>query len=248
MSLKRSNIKIPLVASIVTVIAIAILVKLGFWQLDRAQQKQQLFTDFAQAQNQQARPLTDRLSDRNSLNRFELISVTGQIDTKRYFLLDNQMVEGQPGYHVIALLKSTQLSELLPVNLGWIAAPRSRSEIPTVELPQQELTIEGLVRIPQANQFISQVFEEQHTKWPKRVQEFIPQTISEHTGIALKPYELLLVSPQLKGFRQQWEPQVMAPEKHRAYAVQWFSLAIACLVVYLVVLYKLNKSKQEETP
>ena len=125
MSLKRSNIKIPLVASIVTVIAIAILVKLGFWQLDRAQQKQQLFTDFAQAQNQQARPLTDRLSDRNSLNRFELISVTGQIDTKRYFLLDNQMVEGQPGYHVIALLKSTQLSELLPGNLGWIAAPRS---------------------------------------------------------------------------------------------------------------------------
>jgi len=58
----------------------------------------------------------------------------------------------------------------------------------------------------------------------------------------------LLVSPQLKGFRQQWEPQVMAPEKHQAYAVQWFSLAIACLVVYLVVLYKLNKSKQEETP
>ncbi|WP_216096895.1 SURF1 family protein [Idiomarina sp. MD25a] len=237
-----------MVASIVTLIAIAILVKLGFWQLDRAQQKQKLFADFAQAQAMQARPLAQRLSSTTQLTRFELVSITGRFDTQRYFLIDNQMVDGQPGYHVIALLKSQQLRERLPVNLGWIKAPRSRAEIPTVELPQQELTLEGLVRIPQANQFISQVFEEQQTAWPRRVQEFIPQTISEYTGIELKPYELLLVSPQLKGFRQQWEPQVMEPAKHQAYAVQWFSLAIACLVVYLVVLYKLNKTKQEETP
>ena len=248
MSLKRSNIKVPLVASIVTLIAIAILVKLGFWQLDRAHQKQQLFADFAQARNLQARPLAQRLSSTTQLTRFELVSITGRFDTQRYFLIDNQMVDGHPGYYVIALLKSQQLSERLPVNLGWIKAPRSRTEIPTVELPQQELTLEGLVRIPQANQFISQVFEEQQTAWPKRVQEFIPPTISEYTGIELKPYELLLVSPQLKGFRQQWKPQVMEPAKHQAYAVQWFSLAIACLVVYLVVLYKLNKTKQEETP
>tara|TARA_B100000700_G_scaffold325892_1_gene435892 strand:+ start:1387 stop:2133 length:747 start_codon:yes stop_codon:yes gene_type:complete len=248
MSLKRSNIKIPLVASLVTLIAIAILVKLGFWQLERAQLKQQLFADFADAQTQQARPITQRLASDTELARFELVSIKGRFDTERYFLVDNQLVDGRPGYHVIGLLKSQQLSGYLPVNLGWIAAPRSRTEIPTVTLPEQMMTVEGLVRKPQANQFISHVFEEQDSIWPKRVQEFIPETIAEHTGITLTPYEILLVQPQLDGFRQQWEPQVMEPTKHQAYAVQWFSLAIACLVVYLVVLYKLNKTKQEETP
>ena len=93
MSLKRSNIKIPLVASIVTVIAIAILVKLGFWQLDRAHQKQQLFADFAQARNLQARPLAQRLSSTTQLTRFELVSITGRFDTQRYFLIDNQIIQ-----------------------------------------------------------------------------------------------------------------------------------------------------------
>ena len=67
--------------------------------------------------------------------------------------------------------------------------------------------------------------------------EFIPQTISEHTGTSLKPYELLLVSHNASfGYLRDWKPNVMAPEKHQAYAVQWFSVAIACLVVFTLLL------------
>ena len=83
------------------------MVKLGFWQLDRANRKSCPVQRLSSAcRAQQARPADRQTIGANSLNRFELITLQAKFDTKRYFLLDNQMVEGQPGYHVIALLKA----------------------------------------------------------------------------------------------------------------------------------------------
>ena len=47
--MKRSTV----VAAVITVLAIFSLVKLGLWQLERADEKQQLFDDFERAQQQQ---------------------------------------------------------------------------------------------------------------------------------------------------------------------------------------------------
>jgi len=57
-------------------------------------------------------------------------------------------------------------------------------------------------------------------------------------------YQLLLDPDAADGFARAWQPQVMTPEKHIAYAVQWFGLAIALFIIYIVV--NLKKVSVEE--
>ena len=94
MTLKTTNIKIPLVATIITLLAIGVLVKLGFWQLDRAEEKQLLFADYESQQTNEARPLSS-IKDLNAdKHRFTYVSVIGEFQPAPVLLLDNQIQDG----------------------------------------------------------------------------------------------------------------------------------------------------------
>lgn len=228
-----------LVAISLTVLAIFILVNLGLWQLERADEKQVLFDDFADNQttavdlNLQPSPLPDR---------YQTVEVTGSFTDNRYFLLDNQIWQGRVGYQVIGLLEAESLPYLVPVNMGWVTAGVDRSYLPQLDLPTGEVQIEGLFYLPADDAFMlgDQVIEA--GTWPQRIQQLKLDALSQATQLSLAPYVVLLStgyptastdSEQAEfGWPRQWQPQVMAPEKHRAYAWQWFSLAVACLLVF----------------
>ncbi|PTB99833.1 SURF1 family protein, partial [Thalassospira xiamenensis] len=118
--------------TLITLLAIAFLVKLGFWQLDRAAEKQKLFDDFA---IQQQTPLDISQPSETLPVRFRSVKATGIFDSERYLLRDNQMHDGKVGYQVIALLKVETDVAFIPVNLGWVPAPVLRSELPAVDIP-----------------------------------------------------------------------------------------------------------------
>ncbi|WP_404401178.1 SURF1 family protein [Idiomarina seosinensis] len=223
------------------------MVKLGFWQLARAEQKQQLFSDYQQGQQLKSDSRVDLALLRRQPDRFEPVSVTGRFDPQAFFLLDNQLKEGQAGYHVIGLLQADSLQAPVPVNLGWVPAPASRQQLPAVELPAQKLNVTGLVRYPEANVFIDQVVEQQSTLWPRRVQQFVPEEITELTGIEMAPYVILLNPQASFGFQRNWQPQIMPAEKHHAYALQWFTLATAALIIFVIAVITTNKQKKEES-
>ncbi len=47
---------------------------------------------------------------------------------------------------------------------------------------------------------------------------------------------ILLSDPDpASGFVREWTPNVMPPERHAAYAFQWFALAIAVAAAFVVV-------------
>jgi len=99
---------------------------------------------------------------------------------------------------------------------------------------------------PQENVFISSEQEQQVGIWPQRVPEFLPEEIADVYQIPMLPYVALLSEKAPFGYSRQWQPNVMPPEKHQAYALQWFSLAIAALVIFAFAVIKINKQKQEE--
>ena len=247
MSLKIANIKIPLIAGAITLLAVAVMVKLGFWQLDRAAEKDALFSDYQQQANEvPASQVTDLGLLKRRPERFEAVQIRGQFDPLRYFLIDNQLRQGQPGYHVVGLFNPTNMSPLIPVNLGWIKAPTLRSEFPDITIPENVLTLTGLAKFPQENVFINKVKEQNIGIWPKRVPQFIPNKIADDYQLSLTPYLLLLSQDHSFGYTREWQPTVMPPEKHQAYALQWFTLAIAALVIFTFAVIKVNKSKKEE--
>lgn len=226
--------KRKLLAVLLTVLAITFLVKLGFWQLDRAEQKQALFDDFANNQQVQL-SLNDFRGHFAELARYHPVQIRGEFDND-YLLLDNQVNAGQPGYHVIGLLHaqlSNEQQQVIMVNMGWVPWGQDRQQLPQLALPEGQVTVEGLYYLPELMQVwgASKHQIESATK-PIRVQQLDAEAISLATQLPIQPFVVLLSESAEFGWPRQWQPQVMTPAKHRAYAFQWFSLAFACLLVF----------------
>jgi surfeit locus 1 family protein len=221
-----------IIATLITVLAIVSLVKLGLWQLERADEKQLLFDDFDRAQQQQQwLPLTapDDLPD-----RYQGVSVRGHFQPQQYFLLDNQIDNGRVGYHVIGLLETDFQSAKVPVNLGWVSLGNSRDQLPALELPSGSITVNGWFYQPSASPFTRADQLIELGPWPMRIQHLNSELLSAALELSIAPYVVLLSETESYGFPRQWQPNLMPPEKHRAYAVTWFSLALACLIIALI--------------
>ena len=69
--------------------------------------------------------------------------------------------------------------------------------------------------------------------WPLRVQQIELDKFSLIINRTLLPFVVYVDKNAAIGFEKNWQPIVMPPEKHRAYAFQWFSLAIAWMLLML---------------
>ncbi|MFK7954559.1 MAG: SURF1 family protein [Lysobacterales bacterium] len=229
---------IPWLAALLTM---ALFVRLGFWQLDREQEKRALFDGFSTALTQPPR-LLDPYTPQPRFSRVEL---EGQF-TGIQFLLDNQVFEGSPGVHVYAPFNLTSVKQTVLVNRGWLPMERTRRTLPDLPtLPFGNTRVQGhLSSYPQPGIKVGQPDYETPQPWLLIYME--PDTLAEALGLPLAPQVMLETSPEPTSFTQQWAPKVMAPEKHRGYAVQWFSLAVAVLIVTLIL--ALKKDPKTSTP
>ena len=149
MILKKTNIRFPLIATLVTLLAIVVLVKLGFWQLERAKEKGKLFSDYAQQQSKgDAAALSQLGTISSESDRFLFVKMRGGFVPQPIFLLDNQIQDGTVGYQVIALFQPQAMSEnYVPVNMGWLPAPASRQSLPEVNIPSGQHRLTGFLYV-----------------------------------------------------------------------------------------------------
>ena len=54
---------------------------------------------------------------------------------------------------------------------------------------------------------------------------------------------VLLDVDQPEGFLRDWRPPGMPPDKHLAYAVQWFGLAATVFVTWVVLSFRTRESR-----
>jgi cytochrome oxidase assembly protein ShyY1 len=72
------------------------------------------------------------------------------------------------------------------------------------------------------------------TAWPKLTLYLDPAPLVADLGKPLLPRILLLDPVVDSGFVRAWTPNVMPPERHRAYAFQWFSFVAVVLAIFVV--------------
>ncbi|GAA5133208.1 SURF1 family protein [Thalassotalea piscium] len=206
------------------------LIKLGFWQSDRATEKEQRLISIAQYQSQPAlnyQALAKVMGQLNNINDLPL-QLSGEFDPKHVFLLDNQTNQGQLGYRVLQAFSFEGVNAL--VNLGWVKGSRNRNEMPQIKALNGQYTIKGNIRIVD-NTIVLTAQDYTKVNWPLRVQQIELGKFSTLIGKKLLPFVIYLDKTELIGFEKNWQAIVMPPEKHRAYAFQWFSLAIAWLIL-----------------
>lgn len=233
--------RLPIAATLVTFVAVVIMFALGFWQLQRGAEKTQRLSNMQQAAESNALGLLQA----NNMGEQALdmtVSLQGTVDTQHYFLVDNKIQQGQVGYEVLSVVNTEQGNVL--VNFGWLAAPRLRSELPAVQLPTVPQNLRGMLAIPKRNSLISETaaFDSQ---WPKVLQQADHVIMTQHYRQPILPFVILLDEEQDSGYIRNWQAVVMPPEKHLAYAIQWFLLGAAALIIFIVAQRKKLKRELE---
>jgi surfeit locus 1 family protein len=218
--------------TLVTLIFLVFLTSLGFWQLDRARQKQEILDKYQADHGGTAISIDTSSLSVQGLD-YQLAEAKGVFNTEQQFLLDNRTHKGAVGYHVITPLLIADETAIL-VDRGWVPLGVSREQLPDVSVDVSKRTIKGKLKPVQEKVFM--LGEEQPRKgWPYRVHHVNIKRFSEELGYSLSPYLLLLNPDDPSGYVRDWKPFKFGPERNVGYAVTWFSLAVTLLLIYLVV-------------
>ncbi len=202
-------------------------ISLGFWQLDRAEEKQKIREAFYK--QQALTPVS--FSQYDASQPFQAVSLKGHFDSQQFWMLENQVYQGRNGYRVIVpfyLEASTATKEpsAVLVDLDWVAAPSTRDYLPEVSFQATRKTLVGFITQPGDNPLLSYSSERVTGEWPRRIVEIDIEAMAEEKGT-------VLFDGLLKLDRQQ-PPLNTTPEKHQGYAVQWFAMAVALLLALLI--------------
>lgn len=207
---------------------------LGVWQIHRANEKQD-FLDTEAKRVAETVNLTAENSENSDALRYKQATVLGCYDTKRQFLLDNQINAGKAGYFVFTPFKLANSNKAILVNRGWIPLVEPRSTLPNVEfLADNETLLNGRI-----NTFPSVGLKldgaNQPTQTNPAVVGFIDAKIlATDLGYELFDFQLELAPNSSNGFKREWAmAKIMQPEQHLGYALQWFGLAFVLTVIFI---------------
>lgn len=217
------------------------LLLLGNWQLDRAAYKRNLQAEQSQRSSQLPETPGAEVFGSTAKNDFRRVRIQGHFQTDRYFLVDNQVTAGVPGYWVIAPFVDAQ-QRLWLVNRGWLAAPATRDELPLVTLPASELQLVGSMRpftglVPLLRE--DAWADPSTTGTALRVQRLDIQAMSaevgnRHPDLKSVPLELRL-EPGSPGVLQAAPQRIVGgADRHSGYAVTWFGLAITLVIGFTI--------------
>ncbi len=223
-----------------SVLMLPLLISLGLWQLQRAQEKATIQETWRAQQALAAVPLQD-LVDVPELN-FRRVSIRGEFDAEHYWLLENRILDGQLGYEVLMPFRLDADSAaagitVVLVNRGWVPAGAYRDQLPEVHTPAGPLTLSGSLVEPSDNQFITEVATPA-SHWPRKILEVDLDSLSTslgEIGYASDIYKrvLRIDAENIAALQVHWQPVNMTASKHQGYAVQWFSMAVALLILTL---------------
>ncbi|RTR38167.1 SURF1 family protein [Shewanella canadensis] len=227
---------------IVTVSLFLFLVKLGFWQLSRAEEKELWQTQLTS--RQAAAPLSYvellSLPKTESLTGYRL-TVTAHPLAEQVFLLDNQIFNGRVGYLALQLMEISPDKPWLLIELGFIPVTADRSSLPSIKPITMTQSLTGRLYQKQSNPMSSALMAE--PGWPKRIQNL---NVGEMSQLVNHPIAAAVLQPeQIKGIElpHPWKPIPLSAQKHRGYALQWFSMAFAFAILVLFFIYSRKRRK-----
>lgn len=218
-----------------TVLLVPVMVFLGSWQLQRADEKVQLAASFEQKQLRPPAPLVMALAGSGPEELAYLpVRLSGRFRQQQYFLLDNRMQGGQYGNEVVAVFELENGATAL-VNRGWVAADSARLSLPVVEPVTGEVELTGHVYVAPGDPYL--LADEALTLgWPKQIQAVQMAKLSTAIDApeGLFPYPVRIDSGQPGALDIDWQVINISPAKHHGYAVQWFAMAVALTLIYLL--------------
>ncbi|MBI1423598.1 MAG: hypothetical protein GC149_09050 [Gammaproteobacteria bacterium] len=234
MRIGKYQFKPRLIPSLLVVVLFPLLLRLGFWQLARADQKRVILANQHAKMDLPPLPIVQRVGANDDLE-YRHLQVSGTFLDKYQIFIDNKVSQGQAGYDVVTPLRIKQTNQVVLVDRGWVPLGNSRAELPHIDTPDQEVTLTGIADYHTKDVVSFGAANRSNQGWPAVVRWVDIQEIQAETKLDLAPFMLLLDPKERYGFVRNWQFVNMPPAKHVSYAVQWFTMALVLLVIYIVV-------------
>lgn len=238
----RNSLLTRILPTLAAVAFTALFTALGFWQLGRADFKNQIWRDFQRSKDAEAQAVTS-LAELEGLARYTPVRLTGRFDSDHQVLLDNRIRAGRVGVHVYTPLLLDGGAVL--VNRGWRPMPPDRRSLPEAPAPAGTATVSGRVSPPPATGL--ELGEAGRPEdWPWLTPYLHPGDLAPVLGVPVASSVILLDPVSPHGFVREWEPATLPPERHTGYAVQWFALALAVIVVWAALTWRAARWKRRD--
>ena len=211
---------------------VIVFVFLGVWQIERAAHKEGLLQAFNAEQESPPIRLTSQSPD------WSRVFVDGIFDSSRQILIDNQIHKGKVGYKIFTPFRFDD-NKIVLVDRGWIAQGQSRSDLPQLKILEKKSRIIATVTSPE--QGVLAGSELLTNEWPRVSQTKAIEVIASAFKEPILDIVLVLDpgSSQITEFIQI-KPFAITPVKHYGYALQWFTMSIVLLGMFL---YALKREK-----
>lgn len=216
----------------------AVCASLGSWQLKRMHAKQDLLEASARVLDERhARPLA-LAADPARAREYDWAAGRGRFADLPAVVLDNQNRASQPGIRAYRVfLPEGEGAVPLLVELGWLPLPGDRS-MPAIPLPAEgAMAVSGLL-LPPPSRGLAAPAVQREPDGTALVVALDPAVVAEALGQPALAPRVLRLDPALSvGYARDLEllPNTLPPDRHLGYAVQWFALAAAVLVIALVL-------------
>jgi cytochrome oxidase assembly protein ShyY1 len=208
---------------------------LGVWQLHRAAEKEALLAAFAGAQAKV--PVTLSQARRMPADgHYPHVRLHGRYRLQHDYVLDDQVRDGQQGVIVFSPFMPDDGALGLLVNRGFIAKDES-ARVPVIPAaPAGEVELTGLYApTPGIGLRLGGNALPGQANWPKLAIYIDTDEIGEDLGQRIDSRVILLDAEAGSGFMREWTPQIIPPERHLGYAVQWFGFLLTTLVIFIVL-------------
>ncbi|WP_240766788.1 SURF1 family protein [Paraburkholderia flava] len=234
--------KIRWIPALLILVVVALTVRLGFWQRDRAHQKEALQTHIVQFEHAAPVAVGSQRIDLKDIE-FHRVRARGQFMPDLVVYLDNRPYNDQAGFYVVMPFKLADGGYVL-VNRGWL--PRNSSDRTAIEpfdTPKGDIEIEGIARADASKAFeLGQGGSAAHQKIRQNLDVAAYAT---ETGLPLQPFVIQQVSDDGDRLVRDWPAPTTGVERNYGYMLQWWGMAIAAIAFGLYAARRAAKKEQQ---
>jgi len=216
------------------------LIRLGLWQLERAQEKMSLQNTYMEMGTDQAVPVDDvpmsgLENDARNIQNLH-VNATGEFLNEKTIFLIYQTYEDNIGYEVITPFKLDSSEKIVFVSRGWILANTYEETKEKVQPILGKHTIQGQVFVPTPKQADrTNNIDLTNVRWPLELRYLNTLEIAHLFDETYFPYEVRLDEGQPGVLIRHWPTVMVDTSRNFSYSLQWFAIAIALLIVTFIL-------------
>jgi len=220
------------------VATLALLISLGFWQLDRADEKRAIEDQIASANSDDVEIVasTEFLKEKEYYH----VRLQGSYIDDKQFIYDNQIVDQISGYYVLTPLVLKGDSKAVLINRGFIPWNGRRDKLADIDIAGKLTEVK--VQISKPVKRMELEASELTGDFPVLIQALDLDEISTIASLDFASVIGLLSPESDNGFVRQWEPYTGSIERHIGYAIQWFLMALVLAFIGIRLALKQRKN------